>query len=132
MRKLLLPLLFLFSAAVLADTPFQRFSKEYRFDATTSSGTPVRITATNAAFTFTNYRIFVTCSSATAVVTLALGEASSDVTTVTAPVAGVPQPTTTYPCGVPIEILGAPSQAYVNAIVSTGTAALYIQGGGGI
>lgn len=107
-------------------------SKEYKLAIDTSgTTTPVHIIGYSG-FQFQQYRIFVTCSSATATFSIALGNSSASVATVVAPTTVTPQLTTTYPCGNPIEIISGPAQAWVNGIVSSGTATILIEGGEGL
>jgi len=114
-------------------SPFQAMTKEYALAATSSSGTAIQIAPlTNGPTGYTQYRIFVNCTAA-ATVSLFLGPSQASVTTAVQPVANTPQQFSfTYPCGTPIEVLGGPPAAWVNAITSTGTATLYITGGVGL
>lgn len=133
MKKILAAALFLFSglASAATNTPFTPQTQEYLFPATSSSGTPFQILGTIST-SFLQYRVAVTCSSATASVSITLQNTQANAATVVAPAAGVPQFTRTYPCGNAIEILSGPPQAWINAIVSSGTATIWIIGGEGL
>lgn len=133
MKHLIIVALFLFSAAASADPndPFVARGPEYRFDATTSSGTPVKIAGSSSTVVCKQYRI-ATVGTAGEKVTIALGADSGSVTTVTAPTTSVAQYTKTIPAGA-IEILSdSNSQAYLNAISSAGTIQVFITCGNGL
>lgn len=134
MKPILASFLFLLSGVALADSssPFVPKTPEYLFSAATTSGTPIQISAAQASTPLTSYRLFVTCSSATAIVTTTFQTSSDFAAAVVAPTAGSPQYTRSYPCGNPIEVLSGPSRGWFNAIVSTGTATIYIIGGDGV
>lgn len=133
MKTIFAVCLFLLSTAASADPndPFVARGPEYRFDATTSSGTPVKIAGSSSGVICKQYRI-ATVGTAGEKVTLAFGAASADVTVVTAPTTSVAQFTKTVPAG-SIEILSdSNSQAYFNAISSAGTIQVYVTCGNGV
>lgn len=126
-------MLCLVSGAVSAQeqtVPFYPTSQEYAFSATGSSGTAVRIAAPSSGVYCPQYRI-ATVGTAGTTVTVAFGTTSASVTPVVIPVPGTPQMTRTILAGA-IEILSAPSQAWFNAITSTGTITIYITCGSGL
>jgi hypothetical protein len=121
------------SAVASNTTPFTPQTNEFAFAATTSAGTPIQIAPlSGGATTYTQYRIAAVCSSPTAVVSLAMGSTQASVAAPAVPTAGTPQYTLTIPCGPAIEVRGAPPQAWLNAITSSGTATLYVTGGEGL
>lgn len=111
--------------------PFVARGPEFRFDATTSSGTPVQITASSATVVCKQYRV-ATFGTAGEKVTMAFGSSSAMVATITAPTTSVSQYTKTIPAGA-LEVLSdSNSQAFFNAISSTGTIQVFITCGNGV
>lgn len=112
-----------------SNTAFWPVTKEYAFSATGSSGTPIQIAG--GFQSCTQYRI-VSVGTTGTTVTVSFGNSSTAVATVAQPIPGTPQQTVTYLAGTDEILTGNFSQAWVNAITSTGTITLYITCGIGV